>query len=175
MPMLVVAKTTRSPVCPTCGTIAKSGRLSCCGRGGSWFGNCGSAGNTNSGHTWSEGIRVCKSRQFRAGQQLHASHGNSNVSSADVSVGIHAKAIVVAAHMLASTPANTSPQIPGANPSTVPSNMPMLTPAYKSVAYDAGTTNSAAVSSIIRAIVHISVTTLTPKQPLPPQQIMGQS
>ena len=54
-----------SSACPTCGTITKSGRMSCCGRGGSWFGDCGSAGNANVGHTWSEGIRACKVRQFQ--------------------------------------------------------------------------------------------------------------
>ena len=49
-----------SPVCLKCGTIKKSGKASCCGRGGSWFANCGGAGNVKLGHTWYEGIRVCK-------------------------------------------------------------------------------------------------------------------
>ena len=52
--------TTSRPVCPKCGTIKKSAKTSCCGRGGSWFRNCGSAGNRNFPHTWSEGILVCK-------------------------------------------------------------------------------------------------------------------
>ena len=49
-------------ICPKCGTIAKSDKVSCCGRGGSWFETCGSGGNSNLAHTWSEGIRVCKAR-----------------------------------------------------------------------------------------------------------------
>jgi hypothetical protein len=35
------ATTTVRPVCRKCGTIAKSRKSSCCGRGGSWFRNCG--------------------------------------------------------------------------------------------------------------------------------------
>ena len=51
---------TTSSLCPKCGTIAKSGKSSCCGRSGSWFGNCGSAVNSKLDHTWHEGIRSCK-------------------------------------------------------------------------------------------------------------------
>ena len=49
-------------VCPKCGTIKKSGKTSCCGRGGSWFGNCGNIGERTIGHTWFEGSHVCQSR-----------------------------------------------------------------------------------------------------------------
>ena len=34
---LAVTTTIISSVCPKCGIIAKSGKISCCGRGGSWF------------------------------------------------------------------------------------------------------------------------------------------
>ena len=37
--------------------------MSCCGRGGSWFGTCGSAGNSNTKHTWYEGMQACKPRE----------------------------------------------------------------------------------------------------------------
>ena len=47
-------------VCPRCGTITKSVKKSCCGRGGSWFKNCGSTGKLK--HTWYEGIQACKAR-----------------------------------------------------------------------------------------------------------------
>ena len=68
---------TVSSVCPKCGTIAKSGKMSCCGRGGSWFKNCGGAGNGNTRlhHTWYEGIQSCTARtQSRTadGQQGNA-------------------------------------------------------------------------------------------------------
>ena len=64
--------------------------MSCCGHGGSWFGNCGSAGSTTFGHTWSDGVQVCKEwgqsvvvigQQLDAGQQQRndSSNGPSNV------------------------------------------------------------------------------------------------
>ena len=45
--------------CPKCGTITKSGRRSCCARGGAWFKKCGDAGDSNYDHTWTEGIEAC--------------------------------------------------------------------------------------------------------------------
>ena len=47
--------------CVRCGTIRKSGKRSCCARGGAWFSNCGNAGSTKFDHTWSEGIQACRS------------------------------------------------------------------------------------------------------------------
>ena len=59
-------------VCPKCGTVKKSGKMSCCGRGGSWFRKCGSFGNT---HTWYEGIQICKTRSRSiAGQSNVVQH-----------------------------------------------------------------------------------------------------
>ena len=46
--------------CAKCGTIKKSGKRSCCARGGAWFKNCGDAGETPFGHTWAEGVQACK-------------------------------------------------------------------------------------------------------------------
>ena len=54
--------TTTVSVCPRCGSIKKSGKPSCCGRGGSWFKKCGGAGNAKLQHTWHEGIQACKAR-----------------------------------------------------------------------------------------------------------------
>ena len=56
--------TTANFVCPKCGTIAKSGIMSCCGRGGAWFKKCGgsSNGNTRPRYTWYEGIQSCTAR-----------------------------------------------------------------------------------------------------------------
>ena len=81
--MLALTTTTISSVCSKCGTVAKSGKMSCCGRGGSWFGNCGSAGNTKLGHTWFQGFQACKKRAEskeaiglhpHAAQQLNSSN-----------------------------------------------------------------------------------------------------
>ena len=52
--------TTVSNVCSKCGKIKKSGKRSCCGRGGAWFKNCGDAGDTQFDHSWTEGIQACK-------------------------------------------------------------------------------------------------------------------
>ena len=63
---------TVSVVCPRCGTIGKSGGMSCCGRGGYWFKNCGGTGKIQ--HTWYEGIQACKARSQSktiGGQQLN--------------------------------------------------------------------------------------------------------
>ena len=46
--------------CAECGTIKKSSKRSCCASGGSWFANCGDAGDTKFDHTWVEGIQACK-------------------------------------------------------------------------------------------------------------------
>ena len=49
-----------SSTCPKCVTTKKSGKLSCCARGGAWYKNCGDAGDSNFDHTWGEGIQACK-------------------------------------------------------------------------------------------------------------------
>ena len=46
--------------CVRCGTIKKSGKHSCCARGGAWFKECGDAGDTKFDHTWAEGVQACK-------------------------------------------------------------------------------------------------------------------
>ena len=38
----------------------RSGKLSCCARGGAWFENCGTSDNSNTEHTWVEGVQACK-------------------------------------------------------------------------------------------------------------------
>ena len=47
--------------CTMCGTIEKSGKRSCCVRGGDWFRKCGNPGDPKFKHTWSEGIQACES------------------------------------------------------------------------------------------------------------------
>merc|ERR1711904_509561 len=54
--------TTVSSGCSKCGTL-KSGELSCCSRGGSWFKKCGKPGDSKYSHTWTEGIQACQSQQ----------------------------------------------------------------------------------------------------------------
>ena len=68
--MLLLALFTDSPIatrlsftstssCAKCGTIKKSGKRSCCARGGAWFKNCGTDDDTKFDHTWIEGINSC--------------------------------------------------------------------------------------------------------------------
>ena len=47
--------------CESCGAFKKTGQLSCCALGGTWFDNCGPDGDSNSDHTWLEGIQACQS------------------------------------------------------------------------------------------------------------------
>ena len=59
-PLAVPTRTIVSSICPKCGEMKKSGRGSCCARGGAWFKNCGDAGDTQFDHSWSEGIQACE-------------------------------------------------------------------------------------------------------------------
>ena len=52
---------TGDDACSACTTFNKSGKVSCCAPGGSWFNKCGSAGNLERRHTWFEGIQACNS------------------------------------------------------------------------------------------------------------------
>ena len=114
---------TTSPVCLKCGSIGKSGKTSCCGRGGSWFENCGGAANVKLEHTWYEGIRVCKTRsQFNTviAQHLNDTQEKDIDSSSNGDGIIHLKSIPTSTKeftfTLASTttydPVHTSPSTP---------------------------------------------------------------
>ena len=99
-------------VCPRCGTIGKSGKSSCCGRGGSWFKNCGGAGNTKRQHTWHEGIQACKARsQFKAviGQQLNGAQQQDIDSSSQGADMVTSRTVIAASKTFAHMSANTSP------------------------------------------------------------------
>ena len=107
--------TTINAVCHKCGIISKSAKISCCGRGGSWFRNCGSVGNAKLDHTWHEGIRVCKARaratkpsgqQPNAAQQLNSSHVYGTRNS---------KAVITAATKRTFTPVNISARMVSPN------------------------------------------------------------
>ena len=63
-----------STKCPKCGLSKKSGKRSCCSRGGAWFNKCGDAGDSRFEHTWVEGIQACQSKSsaFRGLQRACA-------------------------------------------------------------------------------------------------------
>ena len=82
-------RTIISAVCSKCGTIEKSRKASCCGRGGSWFRKCGASSNSKFDHTWSEGIQACKSRtpsNWVIAQKLNVAKETSSGSSSDVDI-----------------------------------------------------------------------------------------
>ena len=94
--------------------------MSCCGRGGSWFGTCGGAGNRKVQHTWHEGIRACKAwRQSKAamGQQLRAARQKQhNESFNDTRMSINFMPVI------AFTPDNTPTQMRVTKPISVSTN-----------------------------------------------------
>ena len=93
--------------------MENSGKRSCCGRGGSWFRNCGASGSAKFTRTWYEGIQACKARSESKAVIAHAvqqkrnhsfSYGNfksDNIMSTSTRVSI---AIITPAY----TPANAS-------------------------------------------------------------------
>ena len=97
-------------VCPKCGTIVKSGKRSCCGRGGSWFTNCGGADNTKLHHTWYEGIQTCEARSKSKtviDQQLNFAEQKGTDSSQGADM-LNYKVVVATTKTFTFAPVNTS-------------------------------------------------------------------
>ena len=97
--------------------MGKFGKHSCCGRGGSWFENCGSRGNTKLAHTWYEGIQACKTSleqsKLELGQpQPNRGQQKRNHSSKDV--GSEKKEITTTTFATINTPMPT-PTTTGTN------------------------------------------------------------
>ena len=124
------------PVCVKCGTIAKSGKISCCGRGGSWFSNCGGAGNAKLGHAWHDGIQACKARsqskrtnsgQSNTPQQLKFSYGADTENVDETLKTINALGFTAANAFM---------------------NKSAIMPAGKSMQYDAEITNLKVIANI---------------------------
>ena len=99
-------------VCPRCGTIGKSGKMSCCGRGGAWFKHCGGAVNTKRQHTWYEGIQACKTRtqsKTAIAQKLNGAQQKDKGSSDDTDMA-NSQVVIATTNTFAFTSANTSPR-----------------------------------------------------------------
>ena len=91
--------------------------MSCCGRGGSWFGNCGSAGDTTLDHAWHEGLQACKAQSQSkkvVDHQLNGAHHERNESFEGVD-NANSKSVITVAQSLAFD----SAPIPGALPTSV--------------------------------------------------------
>ena len=133
---LAVTTTIAVSVCPSCGTIARSGKSSCCGRGGSWFKNCGGTGKKELHHTWYEGIQACKVRsQSKAvvGQKSNSVQQKHTDSSQGTAMANY-KEVVPSAKMFAFTPVNASTSVSDTTsivtPTYTPDNMSITTLAY---------------------------------------------
>ena len=145
--------TTISSVCPKCGTIAKSGKTSCCSRGGSWFKTCGGAGNTRLQHTWYEGIQACKTQvqtwiavaqQGRAAQQR-------DIDSSDGDDKVPFKGVITAAKPFVLSSANMSTSMAGKMSVILTANTSVST----SSAYAISTTYSKVIAGVGIAMISI--------------------
>ena len=108
-----VTTTIAVSACLRCGTIAKSGKSSCCGRGGSWFKNCGGTGKKKLRHTWYEGIQACKVRtQSKAvvGQKSNSVQQKHTDSSQGTAMANY-KEVIASTKMFAFTSVNASTSV----------------------------------------------------------------
>ena len=128
-------------VCPKCVLIKKSGMSSCCGRGGSWFGNCGGAGDTKFDHTWDQGLQACQVHtraKIVIDKQLRNPQYQSNVSDDAVAHSSFHPVVTVAKRL-----AFTSVPALGAQP--------IATPGKSSIAHATATMDSKMVTEKISA------------------------
>ena len=120
---------TSSSVCDKCGITKKSGKITCCGRGGSWFDKCGGAGDTKVDHTWHEGLQACKARAQSSiviGQQLKSVlqvtdnniNGSGDANSKPVITGGKPLSLTSAAMMGATQSVNTSTAYASSTPNS---------------------------------------------------------
>ena len=119
---------TVSPVCLKCGIIKKSGKTSCCGRGGSWFRNCGGAGVAKLRHTWYEGIQTCKARS----QSKAIIEQYSNATQEEVTDMINFKSISTFTKSFTLTPAIKTTTHDSVHTSV---STPMITPGYSTLLF----------------------------------------
>ena len=142
-------------VCPQCGITKKSGKISCCGRGGSWFGNCGAAGTAKLRYKWSDGIQACKAQsqsKVVIGQELHGAQDEGGRSSDDTDesqsrASIAApNATIISAHTNMSMPAPTVPPV-NASITTVARTFMTTTPTDVSMAVPVHSSASTSVTA----------------------------
>ena len=111
--------------CPRCGTIGKSGTLSCCGRGGSWFKLCGVGSNAKLQHTWYEGMQACKARlksKTATGHQVNIVQQKGTDSSQSAGMASY-KAVIAASKTFSSFSINNSTRTSGRKSIITSNNM----------------------------------------------------
>ena len=153
MPIAATTAAIRS-ICPKCGTTKKANIDSCCGRGGSWFGNCGNADDTEVDHTWYEGLQACTAwAQSNAviAQQLNGAKQESNNSYNRVG-NSNSKAVVINAEPFAYTSAPTR----GGSPIIAPAHMRANTSTvYDTLTLDSKSMTEGAVVNEITALANM--------------------
>ena len=150
-------KTITVPVCPRCGTIGKSGKMSCCGRGGAWFKNCGGDGNTQLHHTWYEGIQACKARSQSntvISQQVNVGQ-HKGMGSSEGAGMTNYKAVIAASKTLLFTSVDASAPILDTTPITVSARTLMTNPSTNSLMIPS--THTSASTSITTHLLKITV------------------
>ena len=138
-PHIAAAAAVAYTVCPKCGTLEKSGKASCCGRGGSWFGHCESAGSAQLGHTWLEGIEACKTRpQFKTAMKKQRNAAQQ--LNFERAIATKSQEVITAATMFRFKSFNAS------TPIVMPAETPTSTLDISSTEYDTGKTTTMAIS-----------------------------
>ena len=139
--------------------------MSCCGRGGSWFKNCGGGGNTKFQHTWYEGIQACKTQsKFNTviGQQLNGAQ-QKGVGSSQRAGRASYKAVIAAANTFTFTTVNTSTPMPDTTPIitstytpdvSITTNILMTSSTHTSISTSITTQGCV---NLLKMIVHINV------------------
>ena len=158
-----------SSSCPKCGTFGKSGAMSCCGRGGSWFGNCASAGHTKVHHTWQEGIRACKDRQFQSvvDHPIYASQTKRNASSGNARMDIDLRSVVMTVHKVTYAVPKKPTSVPKVTSVSVPVMASIIVPSAKFEVYNSNTTTPKIITKAISTTRHTPANMSKPKPIIP--------
>lgn len=163
LPNLAATIKPASFTCPKCGTIASSGVASCCGRGGSWSGNCDRVVTINYSHTWDEGIRACQVSQFQidVGQQIHSLPSKGDTLSFNAGMDTDSDEIIAITRL-------TSTQMSGATPISKAANMSITAPDRMGVAYEPGATSSRSTGMVTTVVTDATIGMLGLHITLPP-------
>ena len=143
-------------VCHKCGVIKKSGKNSCCGRGGSWFKHCASVSNADLHHTWYEGIHVCETRPQSKRASGHEAQRLTPCNGVDLGIS---NSVTTTPKVFAVTSGNTSILISGRTPSVKlvnPSVNMSAQSANMSMTSTLATTNTVTITAVIATTTMIT-------------------
>ena len=148
--------------------------MSCCGYGGSWFGNCGADGKSKLPYKWSEGVMACKTRPHPKRIIEHPPHdarhqNNDSHNHLDETIS---NAVITAPYMFKSTSTPMKGETSAVNvSSSMPINMPTnsSTHAFMNVSLSVnapvGNINSKAITTIPLHYTYNDMSRSTPTDP----------